>query len=179
MHLSPTQKKIFEFIRDYIRKYELSPSYDEIRTHFNYKSFNSVFKHVRQIEAKGFIQVPPNKKRAITLTERETPAVQLKLYGTVAAGEPMDPVECADTFSVPQELLKRGENFCLRVRGDSMVGDGILDGDTIIVNKRESALNNEMVVAMIDNEVTLKRFHQRGGKIELRPSNPALKPIKV
>ena len=179
MHLTPRQKEIFLYIEWYITKNSISPSYDEIRRRFGFSSFNSVFKHIKQLEEKGAIAIQPNKKRAITLTAHGTPSVHVRLLGTIAAGEPIEAIENVEIISVPQEFLGRGENFCLRVKGDSMIGDGIHDGDIVIVNKRATADTNEMVAVLINNEATLKRFYKRKDDVELRPSNPAMKPIIV
>jgi len=179
MHLTPRQKEIFLYIEGYIKKNSISPSYDEIRRRFGFSSLNSVFKHIKQLEEKGVISIQPNKKRAITLIEHGTPSVHVRLLGTIAAGEPIEAIEHVEIISVPQELLGRGENFCLRVKGDSMVGDGIYDGDIVIINKRVTVNNNEMVAVLINNEATLKRFYKRKDGFEFRPSNPSMKPIIV
>ncbi len=136
-------------------------------------------KHIKQLKEKGVISVQPNRKRAITLIEHGTPAVYVKVLGNIAAGEPIEAVEDIETISVPQEYLGRGESFCLRVKGDSMIGDGIHDGDIVIINKRVTASNNEMVAALINNEATLKKFYKTKDGVELRPSNPSMKPIKI
>ena len=99
--------------------------------------------------------------------------------GNIAAGQPIEVVEDNEPISVPQELLGRGENFCLKVKGDSMTGDSIFDGDVVIINKRTVAVNNEMVAALIDNEATLKRFYKTEDGVEFRSSNPLMGPIKV
>ena len=179
MHLTPRQKEIFSYIEWYITKNSISPSYDEIRRRFGFSSFNSVFKHIKQLEERGVISIQPNKKRAITLTEHGTPSVHVRLLGTIAAGEPIEAIENVEIISVAQEFLGRGENFCLRVKGDSMIGDGIHDGDIVIINKRATVNNNEMVAVLINNEATLKRLYDREDGFELRPSNPAMKPIIV
>ncbi|MGR3304009.1 MAG: LexA family protein [Candidatus Scalindua sp.] len=97
----------------------------------------------------------------------------------MADGQPIEAIENDETIPVPQELLGRGENFCLKVKGDSMTGDGIFDGDVVIINKRTVAVNNEMVAALIDNEATLKRFCKTEDGVEFRSSNPLMEPIKV
>ena len=179
MYLTPRQKEIFSFIETYIKKNKAAPTYDEIRRRFGFSSFNAVFKHIKQLEEKGTITVQPNRARAITIVEEGTPAVSIKLLGNIAAGQPIEAVENEETISVPQELLGRGENFCLKVKGDSMTGDGIFDGDVVVINKRAVADNNEMVAALIDNEATLKRYYKRKGGVELRPANFSMKPIKI
>ncbi|GJQ59303.1 MAG: transcriptional repressor LexA [Candidatus Scalindua sp. AMX11] len=179
MLLTPRQKDIFIYIERYIKKNKAAPTYDEIRKRFGFSSFNAVFKHIKQLEEKGAITVQPNRARAITIVEEGTSTVNIKLLGTIAAGQPIEAVENDETISVPQELLGRGENFCLKVKGDSMVGDGIFDGDIVIINKRAVADNGEMVAALIDSEATLKRFYKREEGVELRPSNPLMEPIIV
>ncbi len=179
MHLTPRQKEIFLYIESYINKNKSAPTYDEIRKRFGFSSFNTVFKHIKQLEEKGAITVRPNRARAITIAEEGVPAVSIKLLGSIAAGHPIAAVEDNETITVPQELLGRGENFCLRVNGDSMTGDGILDGDIVITNKRTVAENNEMVAVLIENDATLKRFYKAEDGIELRPSNPLMEPIRI
>ncbi len=179
MHLTPRQKEIFLYIETYIKDNNVAPTYDEIRRRFGFSSFNAVFKHIKQLEEKGVITVQPNRARAITIVEEGTPAVSIRLSGSIAAGQPIEAVEDNETISVPQELLGRGENFCLKVKGDSMTGDGILDGDAVIINKRTVAENNEMVAALINNEATLKRFYKTKGGVEFRSSNPLMEPIIV
>ena len=179
MHLTPRQKEIFIFIELYIKENNAAPTYDEIRRRFGFSSFNAVFKHIKQLEGKGVITVQPNRARAIAIVEEGTPAVSIKLLGNIAAGKPIEAVEDNETISVPQELLGRGENFCLKVKGDSMTGDGILDGDVVIINKRMVADNNEMVAALIDNEATLKRFYKTEDGVEFKSSNPLREPIRV
>ena len=93
MHLTPRQKEIFLYIEWYIKKNSISPSYDEIRRRFGFSSFNSVFKHIKQIEEKGVISIRPNKKRAITLTEHGTPSVHVRVWETIAVGEPIEAIE--------------------------------------------------------------------------------------
>jgi len=180
MYLTPRQKEIFLYIQSYIKRNNVSPTYDDIRKRFGFSSFNSVFKHMKQLEDKGVIYIrPKNKKRAITLVDHGAPAVNVRLLGTIAAGEPIEAIEDVENISIPRELLGKGENFCLKVKGDSMIYDGIHDGDIVIIKKRNFAENNEMVAALIDNEATLKRFYKRKSWVELRPANPSMKPIKI
>ncbi len=179
MHLTPRQKEIFVYIETYIKKNRAAPTYDEIRRRFGFRSFNAVFKHIKQLEEKGAITVQPNRTRAITIVEEGTPAVSIRLLGTIAAGQPIEALENDETISVPQELLGRGENFCLKVKGDSMTGDGILDGDVVIINRRVVADNGAMVAALIQNEATLKRFYRSEEGVEFRSSNPLMETIRV
>jgi len=105
--------------------------------------------------------------------------VTLPLLGLVAAGSPIEAVEVPDRVEVPESLLRGGECFALRVRGDSMIEDGIHDGDIILVKKQETAETGQTVVALIEGEATVKKFYRRGKQVELRPANPEMKPITV
>ncbi len=167
------------FIESYIKDNKAAPTYDEIRRRFGFSSFNAVFKHIKQLEEKGAITVQANRTRAITIIEEGVPAVSIRLLGSIAAGQPIEAIENDETISVPQELLGKGENFSLKVKCDSMTGDGIFDGDIVIINRRTVADNNEMVAALINNEATLKRFYKTDNGVEFRSSNPLMKPIRV
>jgi repressor LexA len=103
--------------------------------------------------------------------------VQVPLLGRVAAGIPLEPVEIPESVALPEELLGRGETFALRVQGDSMVGDGILDGDVVVVESRKSVENGATVVALVRGEATLKRFFRERGRVRLVPANERLEPI--
>ena len=178
--MTPKQRKVYEFIRDYIRTYGYSPSYDEIRERFNLRSYNSVQKYLKQLEAKGFIRSPwGNMKRALELVEQAPRALSIPLLGTVAAGKPIEAIEVSEEIEVPEGFLSGDGHFILKVKGDSMVADGINDGDLVVVKKQKTAESGQTVVALIDGEVTIKRFYRRGHKVELVPANDALAPILV
>jgi repressor LexA len=104
-------------------------------------------------------------------------SLPVALLGTVSAGEPLDPVEGDDLIRVPAFLLRDGQNFALRVRGDSMVGDGVRDGDILVIRRQRSAKSGQTVVAVVNGEATLKRIYRTEGRVELRPANPAMKSI--
>jgi repressor LexA len=181
--LTHRQKEIHEFLRKYVQKHGVVPTYEEIRRHFGFRSYNAVFKHLKQLEARGYLSSRwENRKQAYRLKEPvswSAAAVPLSLLGRVAAGEPIEALEDPDTVDVPESFLGTGEHFALRVRGDSMVEDGIHDGDMIIVREQARADNGQTVVALIDGEATVKRFYQRGRNVELRPANARLQPLKL
>ncbi|MBI4470095.1 MAG: transcriptional repressor LexA [Acidobacteria bacterium] len=194
MYLTPTRKAIYEYIKNYILQHEIAPSYEEIRKRFGFHSTHSVHRHIQQLEIQGLIQRPAGgRKRALQivghtagLVGRSTSsqnagaqAVTLPLLGTVAAGRPIDAIVNTETIDVPDELIGRGEHFALRVKGDSMIDDGICDGDVLIINQQFAAENGQTVIALINNEATVKRFFRRGTRVELRPSNPSMKSIFV
>lgn len=194
MYLTPTRKAIYEYIKHYIAQHEIAPSYEEIRERFGFHSTHSVHRHIKQLEAQGLIRTPGGRKkraleivghaagligRATTSSTSGTSAVTLSLLGTVAAGRPIDAIVNAETVEVPEELIGRGEHFALRVKGESMIDDGICDGDVLIINQKFTAENGQTVVALINNEATVKKFFKRGSRVELRPSNPSMKSIFI
>ena len=175
------QKEVYTFLQAYIRENGTAPTYEAIRRHFGFRSYNAVFKHVRQLERRGFLVSPgKNMKQAFWLREPvglSASSARLPLLGLVAAGQPIEALETRDTVEVPESFLGTGEHFALRVRGDSMVEDGIHDGDLILVRKQAEADNGQTVVALIGSEATVKRFYRKGASVELHPANPAMKPI--
>ena len=180
MDLTPKQRAVLQYLKDYRREHEMPPSYEEIRRDFGFASLNSARKHLLQLHRKGFIRSPwKNQKRALEIVEAaEAPrAAALPLLGTVAAGKPILSEEVEGTIEVPESMLRRGEHFALRVRGDSMVEDGIRDGDLLVVQRREEAEVGQTVVALVDGEATVKRFYRQGEKVELRPANERFSPI--
>ena len=180
MYLTPKQQAVYRFIHEYIESQGIAPSYDEIRRYFGFQSFQSVQKHLRQLERKGFIRIPgKNLKRAITLVEHGGATMTLQLAGTVAAGNPIEPIEEKETVDVPEEMLGSGEYFALKVKGNSMVEEGIFDGDTIVIRKQVTAENGQTVVALVNGEATVKKYFRRGMEVELRPANPTMKSIFI
>jgi len=181
--LTHRQKEIYEFLKSYIEHHGVAPTYEEIRRHFGFRSYNAVFKHLRQLESRGVLASPwKNRKQAFWLKEPlgiAVSSVRLPLLGLVAAGEPIEALENRDAVEVPESFLGTGEHFALRVRGDSMVEDGIHDGDLILVRKQANADNGQTVVALIDSEATVKRFYQKGSSVELHPANLRMKPLVV
>jgi repressor LexA len=165
-----------------MRRRGYAPSYEEIRAHFGFRSYNAVQGHLKQLETRGYLRSPwGNRKRAIEIVEPEAEiaASAIPLSGTVAAGRPIEAIEDDERIEVPRSLLRGGENFALRVQGDSMIEEGIHDGDVVIVRKQPRAERGAMVVALVDGEATVKRFHPRGQQVELRPAHPEMEPIVV
>ena len=178
MYLTARQRAIYEFLRGYIARKGEAPTYQEIGRAFNIRSTNAVTKHLKILEQKGYIRSPwGNQKRALSLWEHGSPSFTVSLLGTVAAGKPIEPIETREEIEIPRSLLGSGENFALRVEGDSMIEDGIRDGDIVIVKRQVTAQDGLTVVAVVDGAATVKRFYRRGKRIELRPANPALEPI--
>ena len=180
MFLTKRQKELFDFLDGYLAEHGYAPTLEEIGARFNLSSLATVHKHLTNLEQKGLIRRTWNHSRAIELVPhgKASSAVALPLLGRVAAGRPIEALETADSIAVPEEFVRRQNTFVLRVVGSSMVGDGILDGDYIVVEERPTAENGETVVATINGEATVKRFYrERVGKIRLQPANDTMQPI--
>ncbi|MBN1594877.1 transcriptional repressor LexA [candidate division FCPU426 bacterium] len=181
MALTRKQKEILDYVQGCIRSQGYAPTLREIGEHFGLSSVATVHKHLKTLEEKGMLRREEGRARCLELTECR-PAVQalpVPLLGLVAAGSPIEALEQPESMVLPEDMLGRGETFVLRVKGDSMIEDHILDGDHIIVEKRQSAQNGEIIVALIENEATVKRFYREAGRVRLQPANAALRPIYV
>jgi len=182
MKLTKRQKEILDFLTEFIDREGYSPSMEEIAAHFGIASLNAVFKHLEALEARGYLTRDANRARSIELARDKGSDVRsLPLFGTIAAGRPIEAVVTSETLQMPKDFLpKQGDCYALRVRGDSMIGEHIEDGDYVIVESRETAANGETVVALIDGEsVTLKKFYEEDGRIRLQPANPGIAPLIV
>jgi len=179
-YLTERQRDILEFIRDFQKRKGVAPTHREICDHFGFSSYGTVYKHLSLLQKKGLIRKDWNQKRGVEIVEQKetSPEIrELPFLGYIAAGQPLDVVASNETITVPQVLTSRGENYVLKVRGDSMIDDGIHDGDFVIITKRELAENGQMVVANVRGEVTLKRFYREGGRVRLQPANERMAPI--
>jgi len=184
MFLTKRQKEIYEYVRDYITGYGYAPSIEEIRDAFGLSAVSTVHKHLKFLEAKGLIKRTPHQSRGLELTEGGSDSgadYALPMLGTIAAGEPIEAVEISEHMSIPKEFFSSGSTYVLKVRGDSMIEEQIRDGDFVIIEKKDSAENGQMVAALINqSEVTLKTFfRQPDGNIRLEPANSTLEPLIV
>ena len=180
MKLTRKQKDFLSFISRYIHDWSRPPSFEEICAHFGFTSYNTVTTYLKTLERKGYVRLPGRKnlKRAIeVISPVETRRFEFPLLGRVAAGKPIEAVETVDVIEVPPSMIGQGDHFVLLVKGDSMQEDGILDGDFIIVRKQPAAENGETVVALINNEATVKKYYQRDDSVELRPAHSGMAPI--
>src|SRR5262245_65374283 len=168
--LTERQKQIYEFIRDKIETRGYGPTVREIGEAFNIKSPNGVMCHLKALEKKGLIKRDPNHARAIELIGRRQASQGLPLLGRVAAGSPILAVEQIDERLNINDLFEGQDHFVLQVRGQSMIEDHIEDGDYVVIQHQEDAANGERVVAMIDDEVTIKRIYRDAGHIRLEPT---------
>jgi repressor LexA len=184
--LTPRQKEVLGFIAEYIRIYAYPPTIREIGDHFAI-SVKGAYDHVEALRKKGFLRLGNKRSRTIEVLKAsgdskdiDTPVIEVPLLGTVAAGRPILSEENWEGFvPIHHSLLKKNaQYFALKVRGDSMTGAGIADGDIAVIEKQEHAENREIVVALVDDEaVTLKRFFREANRIRLEPENPKHMPI--
>lgn len=186
-YLTERQKAILEFITEYHRQHGIAPTHREIRDHFGYSSYGTVYKHLKLLQEKGYLHRDWNQKRGLELL-RTIPggSVDLELevpfLGLIAAGQPIEAIEGGERLAVPSHLFdgRTEDHYVLRVAGDSMIQEGIHDGDFVIVLRRERARPGEMIVALIDGvEATLKRFFPEGDRVRLQPANSTMLPIYV
>jgi repressor LexA len=185
--LTPRQQEILDFLNRSIREHGYPPTIREIGTAFGIRSPNGVNDHLKALQRKGYLEREDLKSRAlrpkvglevVPLTGR---TVEVPLVGKVAAGKPILAVENIEDRVVVDRFFigARQQVFALRVRGDSMIEDGIYDGDFLFVQKQAKADSGEVVVALIDGEATLKRYFPEGDVIRFQPANAAMKPIYV
>jgi repressor LexA len=189
--LTPRQLAVYEFIHAFVERRGYAPSYEELREHLGVRSLNAVAKLVAQLKRRGALaESPHNAKRSLRpVLRRRAPRraapvpvlglASVPLLGLIAAGRPIEAIENPEAVEVPESMLPRGESYALRVRGDSMIQDGIQDGDLVLIRRAARAENGATVVAIVDGEATLKRFFRRGDEVELRPANAALRPVRV
>lgn len=180
-HLTKRQKEIYDYIRTYIEGEGYAPSLEEIGAEFGLSSVATVHKHVHNLTEKGLLKKAWNRSRSIELVDDEPVGarVEIPLMGTVAAGYPIEAVETPDRIAVPPDMIGSRACFALRVQGDSMIDDHIMDGDVVLIEQRKEPRNGETVVALIRNEdATLKRFSLDGPTVTLTPANPRLSPMQ-
>ncbi len=183
MAMTKRQKEILSYLELHIRDHGYAPSFEEIAVHFGFQSLATVHEHLTNLERKGYIRRTYNESRSIeVLPPKGTAgATDIPLLGLVAAGAPIEAAVHGETLSVPDQMLsRRGPNYALKVRGDSMIDDHIVDGDFVVVHGRQTADNGEMVIALVNGaEATVKRYYREaGGWVRLQPANPAVQPLR-
>lgn len=181
MHLTKRQREILDFIDGFISGNGYAPSIAEIGRHFGLSSPATVHAHLANLQRKGAIRKAWNRSRSIELTGSgggARGAVEVPLLGTIAAGEPLEAVEVPESIALPEDLTGGRGTYVLRVRGESMIGEQIRDGDFVIVERREEAAAGETVVTLIDNdEATLKKYRRRGRSVILEPAGGGMAPL--
>ena len=181
IYLTKRQKQIYDFIVSQIKLNGYAPSIKELCDHFETSSLATMHKHLVNLAAKGLIKRQYNRSRSIEIIDRraeELNVIETPMLGSIAAGAPIEAVEDARTIGIPLELLRGKHTYVLRVKGDSMVDEHIIDGDYAVVESRSYADNGEIAVILLDREnVTLKRIYRERGYIRLQPANPNMEPM--
>ncbi len=183
--LTPKQKLILDFVEQFINENDYAPSYREIAEHFGFSSVATVAEHIENLRLKGYLANQDTGYRSLKVTNIDVEpdsglfTIAVPLLGAIRAGKPVEAVRTNETLEVPRDMM--GKNvFALKVRGDSMMDDGILDGDFVVVEPCQNPKNGDIVVALINkDEVTLKRFYREKDHIRLQPANKKYQPIRV
>ena len=179
--LTARQQAILDFVAAQVARHGLPPTLAEIAREFGFSQPRSAQAHLQALEAKGVLTLLPGRSRGIILRDAPAPAnsLELPVLGRVAAGEPIGDAEPEDSLLIDRALFFPRPDYLLRVRGDSMRDDGIFDGDLIAVHRTPEATDNQIVVARLDGELTVKRLKRRKDRITLLPRNPEHAPIEV
>ena len=177
--LTPKQKDLYDYIVEFTAQKGYSPTQKEMAAKFGWSSLGTVQNYLVRLIREGVLATDWNAKRGFKAIQPQASAVELPLMGLVAAGKPIEAIETPGSIEVPSTMVGSGENFVLLVQGDSMVGDGILDGDYVVVRKQAQADNGQTVVAVIRGEATVKRMVRRANRVELHPANPTMQPIII
>lgn len=177
--LSKKQKLVLDYITEFIQVNGYAPSYREIAEYFGLSSTATVHDHIRALEDKGLITSTHNAARSLEpVNLRFGKAIELPLVGLIAAGEPIEAIEQNESIAIPNSMVRDENSYVLKVRGDSMIEDGILDGDYVIVERNYYPQNGDVVVALLDNTyATLKRYYREKDRIRLQPANHNMQPI--
>lgn len=179
MALTKKQKDVLDFITDYVREHGFSPTQKEIQTHFGFKSLGSVQDYIKYLKNGGYLNNDSHSVRGLTPSTVTQNSEEIPLLGNIAAGTPIEAIENTNTISVPSHLLGTGQHYALQVKGESMIEEGILDGDIAIIKHQNQAHNGQIVVAVIDNETTLKKYFKKSKQVELHPANRTMKPLII
>jgi len=183
-YLTERQKQVLDFVRQFAAENGYAPTHREICEEFGFSSYGTVHKHLKLLERKGYLRRHWNQKRGVELSsqaisEGEPSLSRLPFFGRIAAGRPIEAVAGDESVTVPEHLLGAvpEDHFVLKVVGDSMIEEGIHDGDLVVVSRRDEAGVGEMVVALVGDEATLKRFFPEGDRVRLQPANQRMEPI--
>lgn len=179
MALTKKQKEVLDYISGYVRENGYSPTQKEIQEYFGFKSLGSVQDYIKYLTSGGYLNNDSHSVRGLTPSTAQQSAEEIPLLGNIAAGTPIEAIEHSNMISVPTHMLGKGAHYALKVRGESMIEEGILSGDIAIIKHQTQAENGQIVVAVVDNETTLKRYFKKSKQIELHPANKTMKPIVI
>lgn len=179
--LTKKQSEALEAIREFLARHNYAPSYRDVMRDMGIKSPATAYNHVQALREKGYIKLREGQMRSIELTDKArlfAKSVEVPLVGVIAAGQPIEAIAEKEALAVPLELLPHLNCYALKVKGDSMIDDGILDGDYVVVERNFYPQNGDVVVALLNNEnATLKRYYRERARIRLQPANKRMKPI--
>jgi repressor LexA len=179
MKLTRRQQEIYQTLRDHAEHFAHPPSYQELCRLLGLRSRGSLHKHIQALVQAGLVEPLDGLQRGIRLVEQGQSEAGIPLLGVIAAGRPIEAVTQTELMQVPEELLGKGPCYVLQVSGDSMIEEGIFDGDYVVIEQCDSACNGAIVVALIRNEeATLKRIEQRPGRVILHPANARMTPME-
>ena len=174
MKLTRRQQEIYQTLRDSQEHFEHPPTYDELCQMLGLSSRGSLHKHIQALIQAGLVEPMEGLQRGIRLTNKDQ-TEGIPFLGRIAAGKPIEAIAEAELMKVPDELLGRGSSYVLQVSGDSMIEEGIFDGDYVIIEQQDRADNGDIVVALVNNEeVTLKKIEQKSDKVILYPANSSM-----
>jgi len=177
--ITKKQKQVLDFVKTYQAKHDYAPSLDEIKRKFRLASVSTAHYHIKKLQEAGQLKKEFNQPRAVSIASKKQ-TIEIPIVGAIAAGQPIEAIEVPDeTITITKdEISKDGKHYALRVQGNSMIQEGIFDGDIVVIRKQEVADNGQMVVAIIDdNEATLKKLYREKDRFRLQPANPTLFPI--
>lgn len=182
--LTKKQTDILAFVVGYVKEHGYAPSYREVGANFGIASTATVHEHIKNLERKGYLTSDPDSARSIEVESSMLTAAKamlLPLKGLITAGEPIEAVETNETYPVPADMVNENENaYVLKVKGESMIEDGILSGDYVVVVASTAPKDGDTVVALLENtNATLKRFYKEKGRVRLQPANRTMKPLYV
>ncbi|WP_293644307.1 transcriptional repressor LexA [Thiolapillus sp.] len=181
--LTRRQQEIYEYLLTHLHEFPHPPTLNELCEALGLSSRGSLHKQLQALIKEGLIEPMNNQRRGVRLTQPDDDAIdpdlnELPLYGRIAAGQPIEAISTPETITVPPPLRTENPCYVLEVKGDSMIDEGILDGDWVVIEQRDHARNGEIVVALVDGEeATLKRIEQQNGKVILHPANSAMQPM--
>jgi len=179
--LTKKQTDVLRYIQNFIKEHDYSPSYREIAEGVGCSSPATIHQHVQTLKSKGYLDSEKDSARAVELTQKSncfSHSIELPLVGLITAGEPIEAVEQNETMAVPSDFVQDENSYVLKVKGTSMIDEGIWSGDYVVVERNHSPKNGDVVVALLDNAfATLKKFYREPNRIRLQPANPTMKPI--
>jgi repressor LexA len=185
-YLTERQRDVLAYIEQCYRDRGVAPTLKEIAEKFSFSSTASAQKHIALMVKKGYLRREKHQKRGLVVVKRDdqrpAPAAtaEVPMLGTIAAGYPIESIADEEPVAVPPDLLRSGDHYVLKVTGDSMIDDGILDGDWVVVQRKAEATSGETVVALVAGEATLKRLYRHDEqRIRLQPANPTMPPLIV